>query len=353
MKRTLRLVAVSAVALGALAIAAPAMAAYTSARLRIVNANEKTSGGGQVTIHFEAAREDDATFRFQVYVPQGYTSSLVPQAGQAVGTVAAVINATAISPDALVPVTGNITGDTYDATKYPQGAACVGEPTIDGVWRLELTAAGQTLIVPMYVQAIDSGPLAAFASGRLTACLPSPYPEAGAARAALGAKLVSADLTTRGIFTNPTTRGAYRWRALATPWTPNSGVPNTAGTVEVQAFDSIPVNLTMAATVNHRLNRVTLRGRLLENNAGVAAAGVDILRGARVIRRVRTNRTGGFTAIVRLRPGRYTIRAQSTKGHLNLGAGGCTQTFAPVPCISATSSSFSVFVNRRVVVRVR
>jgi hypothetical protein len=355
MKGTFRLLAVSAIALGALALAAPALAAYGSPRLRIMNPDEKTSGGGRVTIHFEAAREDDATFRFQIYVPDGYTTSLVPQAAQNLGTVAAVINATAISPDALVPVTGNIIGDTYDTAKYPQGAGCVGDPAIDGVWRLELAAAGQTLIVPMYVQAIDSGPLAEFASGRLTACLPSPYPEAGPARASLGAKLVSATLNVRGVFTNPTARGAYRWRALATPWTVNSGVPNPAGTVEVQAFDAIPVNLTMAAAVNHRLNRVTLSGRLTENLAAQPGRIVEILRGARVLRRVRTNARGNFRAVLRLRPGRYTLRAQAQKAGFNLGAGGCTVTtaFGGVPCISATSSSFSVFVNRRVVVRVR
>jgi hypothetical protein len=347
MKRILRLVAVAATAVGALAVAAPALAAYSSPRLRIMNPDEKTSGGGRVTIQFEQAREDDPTFRLQFYVPQGYTTSLVPTAGQNLGTIAAVINATAISPDALIPVTGNIIGDTYDTTKYPQGATCVGEPTIDAVWRLELTAGGQTLIVPMYVQAITGGPLAAFASGRLTACLPPP------AQATFGAKLVNATLNVRGVFTNPTSRGVYRWRAVATPYASNAGPVNPAGSVEIQAFDTIPVNLTMAAAVNHRLNRVALTGRLTENNAGVAALNVQILRGARVLRTVTTSRTGAFRAVLRLRPGRYTLRAQARRGNINLGAGGCTQTFAPLPCIAATSSSFSVFVNRRVRVRVR
>ena len=355
MKGTLRLLAVSATALGTLALATPALAAYNSPRLRIMNPDEKTSGGGRVTIQFEQVREDDATARVTIYVPQGYRTSLIPQAGQNLGSAAAVVNATAISPDALVPVTGNIVGDTYDAAKYPQGAGCAGPAPIDGVWRLELAAAGQNLLVPAYVQAVTAGPEADFASGKITFCLASPYAEAGAARATLGAKLVSATLNIRGVFTNPTTRGAYRWRALATPWTVNSGTVNSAGTVEVQALDAIPVNMSMAARVNHRLNRVTLTGRLSENAAGVARRVVQILRGSRILRSVRTNARGNFRAVVRLRPGRYTIRAQAKKAAFNQGPSACTATsaFGGLPCISATTSSFSVFVNRRVIVRVR
>src|SRR5688500_15212238 len=103
--RVYRLLAVAAGALGALALAAPAMAAYTSPRLSITNPDERTSGGGRVTIRFAQAREDDATFRLQFYMPQGYTTNVIPTAGQDLGTAEAIVNATAISPDALVPVT--------------------------------------------------------------------------------------------------------------------------------------------------------------------------------------------------------------------------------------------------------
>lgn len=341
MKRTLRLVAVSAVALGTLALAAPALAAYTSPRLRILNPDEKTSGGGRVTIQFAQAREDDATFRLQFHVPVGYTTSLIPTAGQDLGTAAAVVNATAISPDALVPVEGRIVGDTYDATRYPQGAACTGDPNIAGVWRLELTAAGQTLVVPMYIQPITSGPLATIAQARLTACLPSPYPEAGPARAALGAKLISATLNVRGVFTNPTTGGAYRWRVLATPWTPNSATVNAAGTVEIQALDTIPVNLSLVVRANHRLNRVTVTGRLAENGVGAGGVPVQILRNGRLVRTVRATASGAYSAIFRVRPGRYTFRTRATKASADLGGAGCTPTFG-VTCLAGSSSSFIV-----------
>jgi hypothetical protein len=352
MRRVFRLAALAAGTVGALALAAPAMAAYTSPRLSITNPAETTSGGGQLTIRFAQAREDDATFRLQFYVPQGYTGNVIPTAGQDIGTAEAIVNATAISPDALVPVTGRILGDTYDATKYPTGAACLGDGTpIAGVWRLELTAAGQTLVVPMYVQPVTSGPIATIATARLTACLPSPYAEAGPARAALGAKLISASLNVRGVFTNPTAPGAYRWRVLATPWTPNSGVPNTAGTVELQALDTVPVRISLAARANHRLNRVTVTGRLTENAAGVGGVAVQIRRNGRLVRTVRTSASGNFAATFRVRPGRYTFQVRAAKANTELGGAGCTPTFG-VPCLAATSSSFAVTsVARRVRVR--
>lgn len=353
MTRFVRVLVVSSVAMLSLAFAGSALAAFNSPRLVIDNPNEKVSGGGAVTITYRQAAEDDALFRVQIYIPQGYTTSLVPQAGQQVGTAAAVVNATQISQDALVPVTGRIVGDTYDATKYPTGAACVGDAGIDGVWRLELSAAGQSLIVPAYVQAVTGGPLAAFASGRITICLPSPYAEAGAARAALGAKLVSASMKIENVFTNPATPGAYRWRAVATPWTVNSGAPNPAGTVETQAFDTIPVNLTVSTKVNHRRNTVAISGRLQQNREPIAGRVVQISLRGRIVKTVRTNARGNFSAVIRARKGLNTIFFRSTGAALNLGAGSCTQTFAPVPCIAAMSSSYRVDANRKVRVRVR
>jgi hypothetical protein len=352
MAAALRVLAVASAAVVSLVFAGSAMAAFNSPRLVIDNPNEKVSGGGAVTITYRQAREDDALFRVRIFVPQGYTTSLVPQAGQNIGSVAAVINATQISQEALVPVTGAIVGDTYDATKYPTGAACVGDPGIDGVWRLELNAAGQSLVVPVYVQSVE-GPQAAFASGLLTICLPSPYAEAGAARAALGAKLIEARMQVRNVFTNPTTPGAYRWRAVATPWTVNSGAPNAAGSVEVQAFDTIPVNLTVSTSVNHRRNLVTLRGTLQQNREPVVGRTVQITYRGKIVRTVRTNARGGFSAVIRARKGLNTFFFRSTGAALDLGAGSCTQTFAPVPCIATMSSSYAVNANRKVRVRVR
>lgn len=351
MKQLVRALVTAGLVIGALAVASPASAAYSSPRFWVDMPTERQSTGAPFRINFRAAIEDDATFRVQIYVPQGYVTSLVPQAGQNIGTAAAVINATAIAAEAQVPVTGNIVGDTYAPDRYPQGAACTGSPQIAGVWLLQLTAAGQTLTVPMYVETITAGPLADRFSGRLTACLPSPYPEAGPARAQLGAKLLSASLSIRNVFTNPTAGGAYRWSALMTPWTPNSGVPNPTGTVEVQSIDRLPAQVVLTAAPNHRRNTVTFRGRVSENRVAVAGAAVQILRGVRVIRTVRTNARGNFATTVRLRPGRYTFRARAIVAVRNVDD--CVQQFAPVPCIRATASGYRLLNNRAIRLRLR
>lgn len=359
MKHLLRLLAVAGATIGALVLSGTALAAYTSPRIDVFNPSEKVGAGGALTIRVSQTKEDDATFRLTIYVPQGYTSSLVPQEGAQIGTVTAQINATAISADAIVPVQGRIVGDSFTPAKYPQGFGCVfgGPPTgtIDGVWRLELTAAGQTLIVPMYVQTVTSGPESAFASGKLTACLPSPYPEAGAARASLGAKLINASLTLPSVFANPATGGVYRWRSIWTPYTPNSASPNPAGTVEAQAADVIPVQLAFTSA-RYRNGRITVSGSLLENRTGVRGTRVRILvgrtaRGVKQVTAVTTNARGNFTAVIRWRrkgPVFLNARVAQTPRVVN----GCTAPTNPaVSCLRTVFSGFTLAANRTVRVR--
>jgi hypothetical protein len=334
------------------------MAAYTSPRIDILNPSERVGAGGPLTIRVSQTKEDDATFRLVIYVPQGYTSSIVPQEGQQIGTATAQVNATAISPDAIVPVAGRIVGDSFTPAKYPQGFGCVfgGPPTgtIDGVWRLELTAAGQTLIVPMYAQAITSGPESAFASAKLTTCLPSPYPEAGAARAALGAKLINASLTLPGMFANPATGGVYRWRSIWTPYTPNSASPNPAGTVEAQAADVIPVQLALTSA-RYRNGRIFVTGSLLENRTAVRNARIRILvgrtaRGVKQVTTVRTNARGNFTAVIRWRrKGRVFLNARVVQPARVVN--GCTTPTSAAPCLRTVFSGFTLAANRTVRVR--
>src|SRR5438105_5017588 len=65
-------------------------------------------------------------------------------------------------------------------------------------------------------------------------------------RAAFGAKLLTAVFTSNA-FTNPPATGDYRWRALWTPYTPRTGSPNAAGSVETQSLVRIPTQLTVTA----------------------------------------------------------------------------------------------------------
>ena len=358
MKNVLRFLAVAAAGVSALAFSGSAFAAYTTPRLEIVNPVERTGAGGPLTIRVSQERADDATFRLIIYVPQGYTSQVVPQEGAQIGTVSAQIIATAISPDAIVPVTGRIVGDNFTPADYPTGFGCVfgGPPTgtIDGVWRLELSAAGQTLIVPMYVQRVTAGPEATFASAKLTTCLPSPYPEAGPARAMLGAKLVNATLVLPSLFTNPAAGATYLWRSLWTPYTVNSGSPNAAGTVEAQAADAIPAQLT--TTARYRARRITVSGALRAGSAGVRGVRVTIFAGrtARSLSRVAspaTNARGAYTARIRWRrPGRVFIRARVVVP-ARVQSGCAAATNPVVQCLRTVHDGYTLLNNRTVRVR--
>jgi hypothetical protein len=353
MKSAIRLLIVAGVTLGALVFGGTAMAAYTTPRLEIVNPSERLGGGGPLTIRVSVARADDATFRLAIYIPQGYVTSLVPAAGRPqIGTLSGRIQVGAISPDAEAPFTGRILGDNQPQN-YPQGPACIsglGATNIDAVYVLELTASGQTLNVPMYVSTITAGPEAAFASGRLVACLPSPHipPPQGAQ---LGAKLVAANLTFTSLFTNPNTAGDYRWRAFWTPWAPPA-TPNAAGTVETQAVDQIPVQLAITRARFVR-GRVRLTGSLLENRRGRARAPIQIYLGrtARGVRRVgvvRTNARGIFTASFRWRA-RGPIWARARVVMPASTQDSCAQRTNPaINCIRTTTSSYTLFNNRRV-----
>lgn len=354
MKRAFRLVLLVCAGLVALAFGGTAMAAYTTPKLIVMNPSEKLGAGGPLTVRVEQSKDDDATFRVVIYIPQGYVTSLVPTEGQTIGTVKAQAQANAISPDAILELTGNIKGDTYTAAKYPVGQACAGASTaIAGVYRLELSAAGQTINVPMYVSAITGGPLASVFSAQLVTCLASPYIPVASGGATFGAKLINADLTFAGIFTNPTTEGDYRWSAIWTPYTVGTGAPNPTGTVETQSIDRLAAQLGLNVKV--RGKRATFGGTLLENKRGVGGAKVDILVG-RTARGVKgkgsatSNARGQYSRTVTLGRGTWYVRTKTT---VPTRSAACTARFTPVPCINATLPGFSVFNNRVIRFRVR
>jgi hypothetical protein len=348
MKTATRLVLLACSSLAALALAGTAMAAYQP-RLVIKNPTKAVGAATALTLHVEQDRADDPTFRFSLYSPRGYGIAALPPEGATIGSARAQIQANAISPDAIVEVTGSIVSDTYTAAEYPTAVGCVGDPTatIAAVERLQLSAAGQTLVVPMYVIPLTSGPLAAGYSTQLVVCLPPP------ATAQLGAKLINADLTFTGFFTNPTTAGEYRWTSLWTPYTA-ANAPNPTGTVEVQSVDRLPAQLTLAAKVSRR--NVTLSGTLLEGGRGVPAARVQLLVG-RTVAPVRaagtatTRANGAFSATLRNRArGVWYARARVTVPDR---ATPCVQTFAPVPCIAANVPGFTNFTSRTARFRIR
>lgn len=363
MKKVFRLLALAGVSIVGLVLSGSAMAAYTTPKLTILNPSERLGGGGPLTIKVEQSKDDDATFRLVIYVPQGYVSSLVQNPGATIGSVTAQVQAKAISADAIVPVTGTVVAE--DPAPYrtnPQSVGCVGSGnTIDSVYMLRLQAAGTALNVPMYVTTVTAGPESAFASGKFTVCLPSPDVPPAQGGATLGAKLINAAITLRGIFANPSTGGNYVWRTLFTPYATGTGTPNPAGTVEAQSIDRLPAQLTLTAgKYNKRTKRVVISGSITEGpSVGVSRASIRVLVGstARRVKQVgivRANTRGIYRASIRINSkARYAyIRTRVVVPTRTTN--GCAQRTNPsIVCLRTTVSGFTLFNNRVIRVRLR
>ncbi len=339
MKHLLRALTLAAVVGTALALTGSAFAAFTTPRLAV---NKPTAGS--VTIGYTQTREDDALFRLQIYVPLGYTPALTAAPGSTIGAVTAVVQANAISADAIVPLNGTIRVDSPTAATHnePSDLACRGSAApVNTVWVMVLQSPTGPLEVPVYVTAVTAAPESAFAAAKLVLCLPSPYIPQSAGGAALGAKVINAQLTIPGQLTAPTAAGTYVWRAIATPWTVGAATPNVPGTRELQALDRVPAGSASIAT-RVTGKRVTVVGRLTSGGAPVANASVRILRGTRVVSTVRTTATGAFSyRSGPLKKGRYTFRARAVVPQRDLGVAGCVTAVSAAPCLGATTSGFT------------
>lgn len=359
MKNVFRIMLVAAVVVAALAVSGSALAAYTTPKITVTADAARLGVNTPLRIRVEQSKDDDATFRVAIYVPQGYSAQLTAADGTQIGTVNARVQANAISPDAIVDLPGVIKVDSYTAAKYPTALACLGTSlagaTIAAVHRLELSSPAGPLVVPLYAVPITAGPLAAGYQAVLVACLPSPYipPPAGAA---LGAKLIIADiLYNQSVFQNPGSQGLYRWTTTWTPWTvgPPPGPPNATGTVEAQSLVRLPSLLTLNTATTRR--KVSLRGRLTAGGQGVASAPVQLQLGrtrGSVARfsTANTNAAGNYVGARQgLARGFWFAR---TRTIVPTKATACTALFAPVPCVSATAPGFTA-ISRIVRFRIR
>jgi hypothetical protein len=335
MRRTTRIAVLVCVGALALAGAGQAFAAYAP---KIT----ASSVGAKTTIAFSAAPTDDPTFLLQFLVPAGFIANLGSD-GQTIGTVDAKTAAADLG-GATLPLTGTLQARASTGTYLSSGtpvplaaaaAVCTGTASHAAFWVLILSAAGQTLEVPIFV---DTGP-AGGPSYKLTLCLPAPdLPPGNPARAAFGAKLFDATVVLNGVFTAPA--GPRRWSQFAIPWVPLAGKPNVTGTVETQSLDG--GSATVALTAKRAAKKkATVSGKVTRGGAGVAGVPVQIKLGKRVLATVRTNASGAFRATVRLPTPTATLTASATAGARDLGTSGCVASASPVPCLGATAPGFT------------
>jgi hypothetical protein len=361
MRKRTRVMLLGCVGVLALAGAGQALAAYTP-KLVV------QMGAAGTTIQLSIPATDDPTANLTFFAPAGTGANLTATAGSTIGTLEARATAAALG-GATLPLTGTVQvrapSGTYlsNGQQVPLATAsmlCTQTTTHAAFWVLVLTAAGQTLEVPLFVDPVSTAPLSTVVAYSLTVCLPPPDIPVSAGGAAFGAKVFEASFTVKGVF-SPTTAGDNVWRLRATPYTPGKGTANLAATVEAQSYvESGTVTLGAPARTLTRLSAAfRVSGTVKTNGLSDTTATVSLARGSTATRvsvfahpPVRAGTYAARFAIRRLlqRAQTFLIQAAATAAQRDLATTACRATFG-VPCIGATASGFAAKSNmRRIVV---
>jgi hypothetical protein len=364
MRRTIRLALLVGATFASLAFTGSALASFAPKLVVSPATPEGAGGGGPTRIGVIVSNADDPTAKVSFYIPTGYQIA-TPAAGTKLGDVTATAAAADLG-GAVLPLTGELDAIAPTATTTAQAAQCGVAPT--QTWDLHLTAAGQTLDVPLFVTASAAPEAAAGYPTKLVVCLPPPdVPVGTPGRATFGAKLLSAAFTASAI-TQPTSSGDYRWTSLWTPYNPGKGTPNAAGSVEVQSIRHIPVQVSLTVTkkkvtatikkrVKGKIRKVKKISTLVRFNAAVTENGAAP-SAVTITTTAAGKKVGGASGSFVLAAGKSaTITAtavvDSDSGSVptgqpanaaadlfyhELGAGACVKTaiFGGLPCSDAT-----------------
>jgi hypothetical protein len=344
----LRRLLVSSVVLAALVLTGSALATYTPHLV-------VTQTGTATKVHLTIAKEDDATAALVIYSPASAAATLGQAVGTQIGTVTAQVNAKAISPDAVLPLTGTVVvGNPADPTIAAQAAACTQTTTPHAAtWLLVLTAAGQTLNVPAFVDP-TSGAEAALGASRIMVCLPSPDVPVSAGGAQFGAKLLDVNFTVNGVYA-ASAAPISAWLGTFVPYTAGTATPNPAGKVSAVGVMATPtVTLHANPSPGHR---VVFSGRASAGGVPVANQAVAIYARARNVARTKTGALGAYKTVATLKKGVYSLRAKLTAGDTDVTAQACAlvpAAAAPLigSCVSATAAG-GTFFSKPLTARVR
>jgi hypothetical protein len=336
MKRGLTLAAVAAVVL---VLAGVALAANT-ASISVTHTPMATSSSQATTIHVKIPQATDPIARIAIYAPSGYTANLGAAAGSTIGQVGA--SAFARDTGLILPLSGSVT--TESPAAHTNDVCSPG--TNAAVWMLNLSVAGQTVQVPLYVNP-TSGAETALGSYRLVICLPPPDVPAGTpGRAVFGVQVLDALFTVNGIFTTPSSAGTAGWLALFTPYNPGAGTVNALGTFEAEALVGIPAAVSAkAVSVKHKTYKVT--GTVREGSSPGAGVAVTLYRGASsaTLKRVAVATTGAggtfsFSGKLGKKPFFFQVKAAASERSTSCVAP-LPPSAAPAGCSGATLSSWT------------
>jgi hypothetical protein len=330
----------------ALAAAVPAFAAINPT----LDATTQASG---TTIGYAQGANDDPPAQITFYVAAGYAALLAQPEGEKVGTVMGVASAADLG-GAKLELSGDITaaiattpvvvgGQSAPVSAY--SVQCTGTATHTAFWILSLSASGQTLQVPAFVDDIPlTNPLSNTANTRIVICLPPPDVPAGTpGRAALGAKVISATLNLTDVFS--AAPSWYLWHVIVTPYNAGKGTPNVAGTLSAQSFDRTPQEVTLAAKAGDG-KKANVTGRVTAGFKGVPGATVTISHGKTALGTAKTGPGGRFKASLALTAG-APLPAPAAAGPTPTK---CQQGWFPVNCVVAWFPSFTAATAEPVVV---
>jgi hypothetical protein len=341
MRTEIRAMVAATAALTTLAFAGSALAANT-ASIAVWHSPMSVGASSSTTIHVSIPKATDPIARLTIYVPSGYGATLNQAPGANIGSV----TATAYSYDTqlTLPLSGTV--NTDNPATHTADACSPG--THAAVWILNLSVAGETLPVPMYVDP-TTGAEAALGAYKLVICLPPPdVPVGTPGRAAFGAQLLDAQFTVNNIFATPSGGGLLRWESLFTPYNAGKGTVNAVGTFEARAFVPLPVGLSLGVKYVKKTKSYTLKGKLSEGGLPVAGSTVSILRGASAtklatVKSATTAADGSWSAKGKLsakatKPVYFKVTASAKESDYT--AQGCQNplapTIAPAGCVSAT-----------------
>ena len=364
MRKSIRATLFACAALSTLAFAGSAFAAYTSPKLVVASLTPQSAGaGGAVRIGVTVDNSDDPTARVQILIPAGYQIGS-PAAGTKLGDVTATAAAADLG-GAILPLTGELQAVAPNAAGATQCGVAASQ-----YWNLHLTAAGQTLDIPMYVATANANETASGYQAKLVVCLPPPDVPAGTpGRATFGAKLLSASFGASAI-TQPVATGDYRWTSLFTPYNPGKGTPNAAGTVETQSIRHVPTQiklnvakqkLTSFKTIKRNgkkvrvkviRTRITFSSAVTENGAPASATITTTAAGKKVggakgsfiltVKSATLTATGVVNKVTSVPTGQ-TASANDLY-YRALGTAACVKTaaFGGLPCVDATVGASTV-----------
>jgi hypothetical protein len=327
MKTLLKLAVLAVAGTAALALAGNALA---------VQKLSVSQSATSLTIKVSQAQSDAQPAKITIYVPTGYSINSSAAPGTKIGTTSGSV----FARDANIPLP--LSGDVIVAPPNTNAPGCDPVPHL-AVWILALSVAGQAINLPVHVDQ-TTGAEAALGAYKLVVCLgPSDVPQGFPGRSPNGAQLLEAVFTTNNIFTVPA--GASAWKTITTPYTPGTGAPNVAGTVETRSIVSAgTISISKKITsVKKRFLRIS--GKVTQSGAAVAAAQVSLLlNGATSRFKARTNASGSYTLNLRKTGKRSTttFQARVTVGERDVTSTGCASPSLPgVSCVSASASAFT------------